>query len=86
MTYNGWLLPLANAERAPRIDTFAEPPRPDELFVICIQFLFRPLTIRFYQRRFIQIFPYIIYTIDRETPDHDLQKATHEELDRIAPV
>ena len=26
----------------------------------CIQFLFRPLTIRFYQRRFIQIFPYII--------------------------
>ena len=35
MTYNGWLLPLANAERAPRIDTFAEPPRPDELFVIC---------------------------------------------------
>ena len=34
MTYNGWLLPLANAERAPRIDTFAEPPRPDELFDI----------------------------------------------------
>ena len=26
----------------------------------------------------------MIYTIDRETPDHDLQKATHEELDRIA--
>ena len=26
----------------------------------------------------------LIYTIDRETPDHDLQKATHEELDRIA--
>ena len=26
----------------------------------CIQFLFRPLTIRLYQRRFIQIFPYII--------------------------
>ena len=25
----------------------------------------------------------MIYTIDRETPDHDLQKATHEELDRI---
>ena len=24
-----------------------------------------------------------IYTIDRETPDHDLQKATHEELDAI---
>lgn len=26
----------------------------------------------------------MIYTIDRETPTHDLQKATHEELDRIA--
>lgn len=26
----------------------------------------------------------MIYTIDRKTPDHDLQKATHEELDRIA--
>jgi wyosine [tRNA(Phe)-imidazoG37] synthetase (radical SAM superfamily) len=25
----------------------------------------------------------MIYTIDRETPDHDLLKATHEELDRI---
>ena len=25
----------------------------------------------------------MIYTIDRETPDHDLRKATHEELDRI---
>lgn len=25
----------------------------------------------------------MIYTIDRETPDHDLQKASHEELDRI---
>ena len=25
----------------------------------------------------------MIYTIDRETPNHDLQKATHEELDRI---
>jgi len=25
----------------------------------------------------------MIYTIDRETPDHNLQKATHEELDRI---
>lgn len=25
----------------------------------------------------------MIYTIDRETPDHFLQKATHEELDRI---
>lgn len=25
----------------------------------------------------------MVYTIDRETPDHDLQKATHEELDRI---
>ena len=26
----------------------------------------------------------MIYTIDRETPDHDLRKATHEELDCIA--
>ena len=26
------------------------------------------------------------YTIDRETPDHDLCKATHEELDRIAAL
>ena len=26
----------------------------------------------------------MIYTIDRETPDHDLLKATHEELDGIA--
>lgn len=26
----------------------------------------------------------MIYTIDRDTPDQDLQKATHEELDRIA--
>jgi wyosine [tRNA(Phe)-imidazoG37] synthetase (radical SAM superfamily) len=25
----------------------------------------------------------MIYTIDRETPDHNLLKATHEELDRI---
>jgi len=25
----------------------------------------------------------MIYTIDRETPDHSLQKATHEELDAI---
>jgi wyosine [tRNA(Phe)-imidazoG37] synthetase (radical SAM superfamily) len=25
----------------------------------------------------------MIYTIDRETPDHDLQKASHEELDAI---
>lgn len=25
----------------------------------------------------------MIYTIDRETPDHDLRKATHEELDSI---
>lgn len=25
----------------------------------------------------------MVYTIDRETPDHDLQKATHEELDSI---
>ena len=28
----------------------------------------------------------MIYTIDRETPDHDLQKATHEELDRIVKL
>ena len=28
----------------------------------------------------------MIYTIDRETPDQDLQKATHEELDRIAAL
>lgn len=28
----------------------------------------------------------MIYTIDRETPHHDLQKATHEELDRIADL
>ena len=28
----------------------------------------------------------MIYTIDRETPDHDLCKATHEELDRIAAL
>ena len=28
----------------------------------------------------------MIYTIDRETPDHDLQKATHEELDRIVDL
>lgn len=28
----------------------------------------------------------MIYTIDRETPDHDLQKATPEELDRIAEL
>jgi wyosine [tRNA(Phe)-imidazoG37] synthetase (radical SAM superfamily) len=26
----------------------------------------------------------MIYTIDRETPDHDLKKASHPELDRIA--
>ena len=26
----------------------------------------------------------MVYTIDRETPDPDLRKATHEELDRIA--
>ena len=25
----------------------------------------------------------MVYTIDRETPDPDLRKATHEELDRI---
>lgn len=28
----------------------------------------------------------MIYTIDRETPDHDLQKATPEELDRIVAL
>lgn len=28
----------------------------------------------------------MVYTIDRETPDPDLQKATHEELDRIAAL
>ncbi len=28
----------------------------------------------------------MIYTIDRETPDHFLQKATHEELDRIVSL
>ena len=28
----------------------------------------------------------MIYTIDRETPDHDLLKATHEELDRIVAL
>lgn len=28
----------------------------------------------------------MIYTIDRETPDHNLQKATHEELDRIVEL
>lgn len=28
----------------------------------------------------------MIYTIDRETPDHGLLKATHEELDRIAEL
>lgn len=28
----------------------------------------------------------MIYTIDRETPDHDLRKASHEELDRIGAL
>ena len=28
----------------------------------------------------------MIYTIDRETPAHDLRKATHEELDRIGTL
>ena len=28
----------------------------------------------------------MIYTIDRETPDHDLRKASHDELDRIAAL
>ena len=33
--------------------------------------------------RKIQPMEVMIYTIDRETPDQDLQKATHEELDAI---
>ena len=28
----------------------------------------------------------MIYTIDRETPAHELQKATHDELDRIGEL
>jgi wyosine [tRNA(Phe)-imidazoG37] synthetase (radical SAM superfamily) len=28
----------------------------------------------------------MIYTVDRETPDHDLLKASHDELDRIAAL
>ena len=28
----------------------------------------------------------MIYTIDRETPDKELEKATHEELDRIGAM
>jgi hypothetical protein len=28
----------------------------------------------------------MIYTIDRETPDQSLKKATHEELDRIVDL
>ena len=28
----------------------------------------------------------MIYTIDRETPDTHLEKASHEELDRIATL
>lgn len=28
----------------------------------------------------------MIYTIDRETPDHNLEKASHEELDRIVAL
>ena len=31
----------------------------------------------------IQPMEVMVYTIDRETPDHDLKKATHEELDSI---
>ena len=27
-----------------------------------------------------------VISIDRETPDHDLEKATHEELDRIGKL
>lgn len=33
--------------------------------------------------KYIQPREVMIYTIDRETPDHDLLKATHEELDAI---
>ncbi len=33
--------------------------------------------------KFIAPSQVMIYTIDRETPDHDLRKATHQELDRI---
>ena len=33
--------------------------------------------------KYIQPREVMIYTIDRETPDHDLQKATHEELNAI---
>jgi hypothetical protein len=32
---------------------------------------------------YIQPKEVMVYTIDRETPDQTLQKATHEELDRI---
>ena len=28
----------------------------------------------------------MIYTIERETPDHDLIKASHEDLDRIVSL
>jgi len=28
----------------------------------------------------------MIYTIDRETPDQNLKKATHQELDRIVDL
>lgn len=31
----------------------------------------------------IQPMEVMVYTIDRETPDHDLKKASHEELDAI---
>ena len=33
--------------------------------------------------KYIQPREVMIYTIDRETPDHNLLKATHEELDSI---
>ena len=33
ITYNGWLLPLT--ERLPRIITLEEPPKPEELLLIC---------------------------------------------------
>lgn len=33
--------------------------------------------------KYIQPMEVMVYTIDRETPDHDLKKASHEELDAI---
>ena len=40
MTYNGWLLPVAKAERAPRMATLADPPKPAALLVICTPAVF----------------------------------------------